>query len=260
MLLVAKEYEHISERIPFIESHTWNGDWQNLSDAVSYAKRSFSNVIVPQIFGKDFPIEHRTPSFQLDQWLRAGYVDKWDKLPVTIDRPTNARSIVKNHLNGRPVILYADHSQSSPFLQKDELYKLLIDNFGSSHTIKRLSEIRLPHPLDLLALFDAADCLVTVETMALHLSAASKIPTIALIADKPTRWKGSAWSKRLKLHCRYGDYFKRKLEIVSAIRKVINREKAIELSTIQTAHPFGYNPSIILHDGKLLTCYRHHPD
>jgi predicted GH43/DUF377 family glycosyl hydrolase len=259
-LVVSKQYAPILERMNYIEPHIWSGDWQDLIGAVRHAKQNFDSVIVPQVFGKDFPIAHRTPSFQLDQWLRAGKIEKWDTLPTVIKRPANAKRIVKQYVNGKPTILYADHSQSSPFLHKDSLYRLLVDHFGKTHEIKRLSEIRLPHPLDLLALFDAADCLVTVETMALHLSAASEVPTIALIGDAPTRWKGSAWSKRFKLHVRYADYERRRPEIVSAVRKALRRQASPMLQTVKTHYLFGYNPSIIRHGENTIIVYRYHQD
>lgn len=260
-LIVSKEYSRILDRVDYVKPVIWPGDWQNLREGVIWAKQRFSNVIVPQIFGKDFPIAKLTPSFQLDQWLRAGYLDKWDTLPLILKRPNNAKEIVSKHFKStEKVILYADHSQSSPFTQKDELYRLLVDHFGSTHTIKRLSEIRCEHPLDLLALLDAADCLVTIETMMLHLSAASPTPVIAMIGDSPTLWKGSAWSKRFLAHIRYSDFNNRKSDLVEAIKRGLNKSDYPKVEITPTPHKFAYNPSILLHDDKLWKTYRYHPD
>jgi len=260
-LIVAKEYLPVLARSDYVEPIVWPHDWQDLRGAVMFAKQRYDHVITPQIFGKDFPIAKLTPSFQLDQWLRAGHLDKWDTLPLALDRPKYAKSLVAQHYKpGEKVILYADHSQSSPFPQKDELYRLLVDHFGTTHTIKRLSEIRCDNPLDLLALFDAADCLVTVETMMLHLSAASKVPVVALIGDSPTRWKGSAWSKRFLAHIRYVDFTPRKTEIVEAVRRAVDKVQAPRVELLKTSNEFAYNPSIIRHGDKLWTSWRYHPD
>lgn len=259
-LVISREYAPILNRVDYVTPHVWNGDWQDLRGAMVYAKRRFDNVITPQIFGKDFPIAKFTPSFQLDQWLRAGRLKDWDTLPLILPRPQNANEIVKQHFNRKPVILYADHSQSSPFSKKDDLHRLLVDYLGTTHQIVRLSEVRCPSPLDLLALFDAADCLVTVETMMLHLSAASTIPTVALIADSPTRWKGSAWSKRFLLHFRYADFEHRKHDLIRAVKMAVNKTRPPALKLFKTANEFGYNPSIIEHGDNVLTTYRHHPD
>lgn len=254
-LIVAAEYASILERVSYVEPVIWPGNWQDLKQAIVFAKQRFPNVVVPQIFGKDFPIAKHTPSFQLDQWLRAGYLDKWDTLPMVIDRISKRASS-----NGSAkVILYADHSQGSPFPLKDTLYRLLADNFNTTHTVKRLSEVRCKNPLDLLALFDSADCLVTVETMMLHLSAASTVPTVALVADSPTRWKGAAWSKRFLAHIRYADFVMRQNEIVTAVKRALNKEKAPNLELIRMPHEFAYNPSIIRYDNNVLTSYRYHP-
>jgi len=256
-VLIAKEFARILGRTDYVEPVIWDGDWQDLRGAVVWSKQRFSNVIVPQIFGKDFPIAKHTPSFQLDQWLRAGYMDKWDTLPMVINRPNKSHAIPSIAPN---TILYADHSQGSPFPSKDELYRLLVDHFGSSHKIKRLSEIRCDHPLDLLALFDAADALVTVDTMMLHLSAASNVPTIAMVADSPTLWKGVAWSKRFLAHIRYTDFVTRKAEIVDAVKRALNKSVLPKVELIQTAHKYAYNPSIATHGGTVFTSYRFHPE
>lgn len=259
-LVISKEYAPILDRIDYVEPHIWNGNWQDLRSAYIYAKQTFNEVIVPQIFGVEFPIAKLTPSFQLDQWLRAGRLPDWDKLPLILPRPSNTNEIVKKHFNGKPVILYADHSQSSPFSKKDDLGRLLFDHFSATHQIIRLSEVRCPSPLDLLALFDTADCLVTVETMMLHLSAASTVPTVALIADSPTRWKGSAWSKRFLIHLRYSDYDNRREDIVRAVKRAVNKSSLPTSEIVKTAHEFGYNMSIARHGDKVLTSYRYHPD
>lgn len=254
-LIISKEYSHILDRIDYVTPHVWNGHWQDLHGAIRYCKQNFDRAIVPQIYGNDFPIAKLTPSFQLDQWLRAGRLQDWDTLPLILPRPLKAQKIPP-----KPFILYSDHSQSSPFSKKDELHRLLVDYFGTTHKIVRLSEVRCESPLDLLAFFDAADCLVTVETMMLHLSAASTVPTVALIADSPTRWKGSAWSNRFLAHIRYSDYENRKEDIVRAVRRAVNKSSVPTLRLFKTAHEYGYNPSIIEHGNKSLISYRHHPD
>lgn len=260
VLIVSKEFASILDRLDYIEPHVLDVDWQDLRASYVYAKKNFRGVLVPQIFGKDFPIAKLTPSFQLDQWLRAGRLESWDELPMVVKRPSNANDISRRYINGKPAILYADHSQSSPFSKKDELFRLLADHFSASHQIIRLSEVRLPNPLDLLALFDAADFLVTVETMMLHLSAASTIPTVALIGDSPTRWKGSAWSKRFLAHIRYCDFENRREDIIRAIKAGLNKSEMPKVELFKTAHDYAYNASLIRYDGKLFVTSRNHPD
>jgi hypothetical protein len=260
VVVVSREYYRVIGRMNYIEPFIWENSWTDLKGAIKEAKKHFEQVVVAQIFGKDFPFQHKTPSFQLDQWVRAGCVESWDNLSLVLPRPRNAKELAAKHLGSKSAILYADHSQSSPFPHKEKLAKLLHDRFGADHSIVRLSEIRLENPLDLLALLDAADLLVTIETMALHLSAASGTPVIALVADKPGTWNGSAWSKRFRGHFRYGDFERRTPEIIVAAESALAKSPPRQTTVIPTEKPFGYNPSGIEHDGRQLLIYRYHPE
>lgn len=219
--VVSREFSQIVDRLDYIQPVIWEGGWDNLRGAIRFAKEQFNEVVVLSTFGSDFPIAETKSSFQLDQWARAGYLDKWDTLPLVLPRPKDAKAIVEKHLQGKPAILFGDHSQSSPFRFKDDLGKLLQDNFGKEYQILRLSELRLPHPLDLLALYDAAKLIVTIDTMHLHLCKASKTPAIALLSDVPSRWHGSAHSKHFRLCCVYADFPKRRDELIEAAKEAL---------------------------------------
>jgi hypothetical protein len=98
---------------------------------------------------------------------------------------------------------------------------------------------------------------VSIETVHLHLSKASKVPTIALVTDKPEMWHGTAYQDRFLVHCRYQDYQMRKGEIISALKKVSTGTQPIQLYPLPCP---GYNPSIIKHEKSDLIVYRYHPD
>lgn len=260
VIVTSNKYCEVLKGIPELNVCVWDGDWQDLAGAIKFAKSKYRKVNVPATYGNSFPIQHRTPSFQLDQYLRMGVMDKWDSLSFNLPRPANAEELVKKHLTGKRHILVADQSQSSPFTQREELWKLINYEFGTTHTIIRLSEIQLEQFRDFLALYDASEVLITVETAHLHLSAYSKVPTVALVTDQPQRWHGSAWSKRFLCYCRYSDYELRKDELIQSIRSVLKGNKPIEVKPVPTEKPHGYNPGIINYGGKQLMTYRHHPD
>jgi len=178
-------------------------------------------VIVPQTYGQNVTIEHRTPYFQYDQWLRAGGLLFWDKLPLTIPRRESAKQFTADFLGNKPAILFADKGESSPFEHADRLVGLLDELFGKTHNIVRLSETRLERFTDYVCLYDAAAVLVVTETSHLHLSKATKTPTFALVTDKPQRWHGSAWAKNHLLHIRYSQYERRERELIEGIRSVL---------------------------------------
>lgn len=221
-LVIAKQYAGVVGQLEYINPVIFGGHWQDLSGAIKFAKQRFDKVIVPQTYGKNTPIEHRTPSFQYDQWLRAGGLSLWDKLPLTI--PRNGNDLAARYGVDRNTILFADQGESSPFEHVQRLARLLQDTFAPTYKVILLSSIRLERFTDFVQLYDAAACLIVTETAHLHLAKATKTPTFALVTDKPERWHGSAWSKNHLLHIRYSQYERRELELIEGVKAVINGE------------------------------------
>lgn len=253
VLIVNRQYEQIARAAANVEPHFIDGDWQDLKSAMLWAKQRFNNPICLSVFGKDFPVEHRTPSFTTDQWERGGAADQWDTLPLVLNHNGSNSPV------DYKTILYADHSESSPFRWKNEMAALLAERFPD-YRIVRLSEVRLHNPVDFLAWYNRAALLVSIETMHLHLSRASRVPTVALVADQPSRWNGTAWQKRFAAHVRYVNWADRKEEIVRAIENVFAGRKRTNPPRIPTKFEHGYNPSIIRWKGRTLAVYRYHPE
>lgn len=102
-----------------------------------------------------------------------------------------------------------------------------------------------------------AAALVTVETAHLHLSKASKVPTFALAAPG---WRGSAFSKRFKFFMRYVEWESRKLELIHAIRAILDgKETGPKIKKMDTVKRHGYNLSHIEVGEFDHHCYRAHP-
>ena len=216
--MVAEEYAQCFTDLDYATLHVYKGHWQDLGGALREAKLNYGRVITTQTYCKDFEIEKRQASFQLDQWERAGMLAKWDTLPLVLKRPANAKAIVKKYFKKKKVILYGDHSQSSPFPHREHLAALLVEHFGKEHQILRLSEVSLENPIHLLALYDAADVLVTIETLHIHLAKASDVPMVVLATDQPSKWHGSAGSRRFNFYCRYANYPDNANELLEAVR------------------------------------------
>ena len=227
-LVISKDYADILEGCSYVEPVIYGGNFADLRGAIKFAKKRFDEVIVLQTHGNDFPIEHKTTSFQLDAWVRAGCVESFDDWPLVFDQRSRRRErtvywahVSRTEKKGRPhekFILLADHSESSPFPQADELAGTLKKEFGETHKIIRLSEVKAEKPFDLLGIYDKATCLVAIETMHGHLSKASKVPTIMLATDG---WRGTAPHKKFAFYCKYQDYHKRRQEIVELIKNIV---------------------------------------
>lgn len=252
-VVISKQYADVLDGIDWVDAEIWEGDWQDLRGAYKWAKRRFHTVTCTQTYGTEFPVEHRTPSWQYDIYSRAGLPDAFDTLPLPLGRPTVQPSSAKT-------ILVADKSESSPFEHADELWKIINFHFSPTHKVIRLSEIKAPNIKDLLPMFDAADAIITVDTSMLHLSVDTKTPVIALAYDGKNRWSGSAWSKRFAFYGRYSEFAARKDELVRVVDRIVNKRDSVRVEMVKTAMPHGYNLSIINHGGKTLMTYRHHPD
>lgn len=260
-LVISKRYASIAQGIPGITPHIYDGEWDDLEGAIKWAKRKFKRVLVPQTFGKDIPIRHLTPGFQHDQWLRMGAIEKNGAKPIQIPRSKDSDGIVSDHLRWQKHILFAGHSQSSPFEHSKELLELLVSTFAPlGYEIIDLSKIKLTDFKDFLCLYNNAECLVSIDTAFLHLSAFSAVPTIALAADKPQSWHGSSDTGRFRFYCRYSDYQSRKQALIRSIQSLPNGIKEPEIKTFRTAHSHSYNPSIAQFDGKAVRAYRFHPN
>lgn len=249
-LIVSKHYRSVFDYIDYVDPVVYDGHWQDLEGALKFAKRNFQKVICPQHFG--IPFSHRHPSFQYDQWDRAGYLDQWDKLPLEIPR-------LNEHSFKKKTILVSDHSQSSPFFRKEDMVKLLSKSFPDMDVVRIAGKV-YPSLFDVLPIMDAASVVVCVDSSHLHISKASKSPVVAFTANLPQMWHGSAYSSRFAFHCRYSDFDARKDELVLSIRSALSGSTKEKPSVIKTSIPFGYNMTLGVVDDMEVKIYRHHPD
>jgi predicted GH43/DUF377 family glycosyl hydrolase len=254
-LVVAREYENVTRGTSYVNPIVFDGHSSDLKGAIKFAKSNFDDVVSIQTHGKDFPIQHRTPGFQTDQYLRAGCVESWDTLPLIFDQRNKQReyALVSRTVGRKkePFILFGDISQSAPFEHGDELAKMLWAAFEKTHKIVRLSEVKADHVCDLIGLYEKASALVTVDTMHVHLSKASKVPTFVLARDG---WAGASCSKSFRFYCRYGEWNRRKNKFLSELRDCIAGVKQPKVHIIKTEFKHGYNLSVC--DG--VSVYRYH--
>lgn len=260
-LVISKDYAPLLKGVIYVTPIIYEGNWDDLRGAMRFTKQTIKEkVICLSTSGAGFPIEHRTPSFQLDAWLRAGCINQFTELRPVFDRRSKKREAeLTAKLTSKKFILFADRGQSSPFLHVDDLTKELEINFPD-YAVVKLSELRAEMLYDLLGVYDQATIIITTETAHLHLSGATETPVIALVTDKPTRWHGSAWHPRFKLHVRYSDYLERKGEIIQAVKDVLTGSPESQVSLPSTGYSFGYNPTCIEFRGKQIVVYRYHPD
>lgn len=250
-LIISRHYANILQGVDYVEPVVWPGDWQDVEGALLSAKRRYRDVAIPQMHSKNYLPKRQYPSFQLDQWQRCGRLKQWGTLPLVY--PRSEESI------GGKYILLGDHSESSKFPQIEDLHLALLAEFPH-HRIVRLSSVRLPLLADLLALYDGADLLVTIDTLHAHLSAATKTPVIVLATDTPSRWHGTAFHPRMAFHLRYGEYELKKPQLLRVANQCVNKSALPVVKIQPTVKEYGYNLSLLPVGDKLWKTYRWHPE
>jgi len=252
-VMVSTDYISFARELPYLIPVEFKGPVGAVDIAIKQAKIAGYRTIPLQVHADSFQVRHKHHSFAIDQWDRAGMADKWGTLPL-VPPHREPRTAVQPH------ILFADHSQSSPFFRRHELYSLLCENFPN-HKIIRLSGHKVDSLWDLIPMYNAADLLVTVETAHMHLSAAATCPVIALATDLPSPWHGTAQRPGLAFHCRYSDFDFRKDELIRAAKAAVNKTAITKPEIFTTAHENGYNLSMIRGVyNELIYAYRYHPD
>ena len=213
-VIVAAEYRNALSGLDFAEPIIYDGPWVDFFGAIRFAKTSFDNVLYPMAFGQGFPILYKCPSFQLEHWRRCGYLRHWGDLPMPAIK--RDRGPVKRFIPKRPYVLFADHGISGPFVPKDRVAAIIKETLPD-YELLRLSEVRVPRPIDLLPLYDEARVMVTTDTMHLHLSIATDTPVLCFNSG-PSRLNASAYHTRFRVQIRYADVDRRMPAFVEELK------------------------------------------
>jgi len=189
--VVSSEFWRILEGVSYVNPVVWDMDYKNIPFAIQRTKGLKAHIA--QVY--THPDQTRkTSSYQMESWERAGYLDKFGKLPLVFDRRDKKREnevelkaalLTDPFTVNKSTILVSGKGVSSPF--KGDLVGEIRKAFPGYNVVD-LSSIRVERVYDLLGLMDNSALLVTIDTMHLHLAAASKIPVVAILNDG---WYGS---------------------------------------------------------------------
>ena len=250
VVVASKKYEDLVLDCPSVTPDIYDGEWDDLRGALKYAKSKYRTVECLSTYGKNFPIEQRLPSFQLDQWDRASMVPMFGSLPLVLKEPGF-------HFEKKGSILLAMKSESSPFPHADDVRKIVYEMCPGRGVID-LSEIKMGKLSDFVALYDSAALLITIDTCHMHLSLASSVPVIAFAADMPSLWHGSAFHKRFSMHCRYRDFERRSEEFKECLTDVLDGKPSRKITQIEGLYYGAFNPTIAEYGSGFVVAYRYH--
>ena len=236
-VMACAEFADVLDGVSYVEKVVFPGKQWEIEKALTEAKKLCPTVVCTQTNG---PVEQVlkctyepagqrnavTDSFNREAWKLDKRLIEWGTIPLVFDKRDKEReriliSSVLGQRRGpkRRFILLSADSKSSPFPYRDLLMELLHLKYPTFNIID-LSTIKAERFYDLLGLFEAAHCLVSVDTAHLHLAyAVPNLPVMALVQDRALYWHGSAWRPQHHFHCRYHDFPTRALEMFTAIDK-----------------------------------------
>lgn len=196
-LMVSREFASILEGISYVHPVVVPLRNDQLKEGLKLAHKDFKHVINTQIWGSDWQQERKTSSFNRESWRQAGFWHKFDDhspkwLPYfdRRDKEREAGVIAKVLTMDKPLLLVnVTHSASSPFPQGQDLFSEIAKRFDQRFTLMNCGSLRLSRIYDILGLMEKSAALVSIDTALLHLAAATGIPIVALVNDKP--WQGS---------------------------------------------------------------------
>lgn len=244
-LVVAKDFADILDGVSYVDRIVWEGAYDQLPDALRWLKKSkgIHSPIVCQFHRHPFDKARLTDSYQKEVWRLAGRLEQFPhRGPLLFDRRDAEReealcwSLVKDRDDNPMIILVALESASSPI--HDDTKRGIMDAIRTRFTkpfVVDLSKLRAERIYDLLSVYEMASCLVSADTVHLHLSRESKVPVIALLNDG---WRGSVPNRNVQIPFRYSGMTADR--IVNAIENSINgygySEPEIRLPQAQIYH------------------------
>ena len=177
-LVVHSDFVPLFDGISYIQSIEWKGDWEN-----PLAASRAHGAINAQVYGKGVKRAGPSRNFVVAAWdiLKV----PWNRyLPLDFDRRDYQReSKLAESLfhSDKPKVLIKLHGFSSPFPHTDFIWQNLRKEFGEEAELVNLDTVKADRLYDLLGLMDRAACLISSDTVTLHLNRGHKIPTIAFI-------------------------------------------------------------------------------
>jgi hypothetical protein len=244
---VAKDYASIFESVSYVEPVIWPGRFEQLVEAVHFYKHKGWQIIQAQIYGFGYSAgKIEFDSFCGDAYRIAGYKEAFqagDFDNIVLDRRHDEDERVAYDMatkgDNRNLILVNTGGTSSPFMQARELIATL--GAFKSEIVLDLSNIRLKRIGDLLGFYDRASILITTDTSTVHLAGAChKLPYIALITDKPSRWHGAYTRGNCLARVRYNHYHMWKPHLIDLIAKAVTRPSY----PIRLVHAFHIPPFV----------------
>lgn len=244
-LVVSEQFKDLLDGVSYVDPIIFKGQFTDLKEGIALAKSRYDKVLVGQVNSRNVGVNTECVSFNQESWRQMGYLPDFGKLPLMFDKRDYDREkalVQRYKLTDKPLLLTCMTGKSSPFEDAQRLTAHLQAKWGERFEIVEIGQIKAERIYDLLGLMDEAACLISIDTAALHLSMASHVPLIALLAEKPTLWHGSTPKPGTLLARRYSEVMGYLHEIDACLSKLANFKSAMPRFTMQTEWKCGQFP------------------
>lgn len=205
-LVVSAQFADILDGVTYCDRKIYSGPPKDLLHVMGLCSQ-LPDLRVAQV-NRNPDERHLEDSYCKESYRLSGLHGLWKRWPLVFDNRDKEREkklfdqVFPKVYDIRPFIAVATNGVSSPFKHAKKLVEALKANFPEMGIVS-LDEIKAEKPYDLLGLLDAASCLVTVDTMHLHLANAAKCPTVSLLNEG---WRGSVPSMTSVGSMRYAQF------------------------------------------------------
>lgn len=245
-MMVSRPYVDILEGCSYVIREPFDQPFEDIQGALAIARSKYSNVINAAVYGTNYHMERKTVSFCIDSWRLMGLEHAYYDTPLIFDNrdPAREAKLIEYIPTGKPWLLFNTSGNSSPFQFTGQLRQQL-RKWRDRFEIIDLGLVKAERIYDLLAFYDRAALLISTDTATLHLAAASKVPTIGLITDKPSMWHGAAPTGNCPLKIRYSDYPRRAEEVDALIGSLgrVKDRSAVTLDGPKLIHIWSEYPA-----------------
>jgi len=193
------------------------------TNSPEFQSARFPGGMVLQSHGMNFAVDmSKDPHYGASMMRRAGF--SWEealKLRPVFDRRNASRETEllnlcwPKALRHKPMLLMTFDGQSSPWGHLPEVHQIISPMFRHFHVVD-LGKLHCHRVFDMLVLMENAVGLIAIDTLALHMVAATDLPYVAFTQNG---WTGTVPKANCVLEIKYSQSIQRMHEILPVLEK-----------------------------------------
>lgn len=182
--VISDKYASVLEGVSYVEPVVCPVPYHDLPVCLEWAHKNLPRLI--NVFLWNHPATSRTrfTSFCEEMFFLGGCHPQFGHWFPDFDRRHKQRE--ENWVNqldlSRPIIAYTINGDSHHFTHQAFFESSLVHRFGRRCSLVNTVQNMPPRIYDMLALFERAKVIITIDTATLHLAKACQTPTIEIIA------------------------------------------------------------------------------